>query len=117
MAGVPTAQKRPYFDVRHPARTEQRQAPGRADVSRRETVPAWHLKRVEEKRRFGRRFGHSIDKIDANGNYQFANAGPRLYMIAEIVKSGWKQTTDNPAPFVMQSGTAINNQLFGNKKK
>jgi CubicO group peptidase (beta-lactamase class C family)/subtilisin-like proprotein convertase family protein len=51
---------------------------------------------------------------DANGNYTFTGLGPGTYTVAEVLPTGWTQTTTNPAPVaISSSGAAVAGVSFG----
>jgi hypothetical protein len=63
----------------------------------------------------------------ANGTWSFTNLGPAVlnglpnpmtyngvYIIREVQKNGWAQTTAPLAPIMLTSGQAVTNQLIGN---
>jgi len=51
--------------------------------------------------------GESSAVTDANGNYSFTNLSAGTYRVREVLKSGWTQTTANPADLTLgSSGTA-----------
>ncbi len=51
---------------------------------------------------------------DANGNYIFTNVGPGTYIIREVQKPGFIQTTVNPAGIPVTSGGNVTDITFGN---
>jgi uncharacterized repeat protein (TIGR01451 family) len=51
---------------------------------------------------------------DADGDYAFANLGPGVYRVREVVPAGSVQTTVNPADVFATSGTDVRNVDFGN---
>ncbi|MBX7104432.1 MAG: FG-GAP-like repeat-containing protein [Gemmataceae bacterium] len=51
---------------------------------------------------------------DAFGNYSFPNLGPGSYTLAEVQRTGWVQTTADPAGFQGLSGVDRTGQNFGN---
>jgi len=53
---------------------------------------------------------------DANGNYTFTELMPGTYTVREVQKSGWLQTTANPADVVLPMGTDVTGIDFGNFK-
>jgi hypothetical protein len=59
-------------------------------------------------------FGDPVAFTDVNGNYTFANLGPGNYTVREVTVAGWTQTTSNPGPIALQSGTPVPNVDFGN---
>ena len=48
--------------------------------------------------------GETSTTTDANGNYSFTNVGPGTYHVAEVLPTGFTQTTANPAAIVASSG-------------
>ncbi len=51
---------------------------------------------------------------DANGNYSFADLGPGIYRLREVLQAGFLQGTPNPADVVASSGTNATGRDFGN---
>ncbi len=45
-------------------------------------------------------------KTDSSGQYCFMSVPPGTYNIVEVPESGWTQTTPDPGPIVISSGTA-----------
>ena len=50
----------------------------------------------------------------ANGAYAFTDLGPGTYIVREVQKSGWSQTSTNPPPISGLSGVNVDNVDFGN---
>jgi protocatechuate 3,4-dioxygenase beta subunit len=44
---------------------------------------------------------------DGGGNYSFANLGPGVYRVREVLQAGWVQTTSNPADITAASGVNV----------
>src|SRR3990172_8148610 len=57
--------------------------------------------------------GQSIE-TDADGNYWFMGLMAGTYTVTEVNQDGWKQTTDDPAPILIQSGSESLGNDFGN---
>jgi subtilisin-like proprotein convertase family protein/protocatechuate 3,4-dioxygenase beta subunit len=53
------------------------------------------------------------DTTNANGNYSFPNLTPGTYRVREVQRSGWTQTTSNPADIVA-NGSNVSGVDFGN---
>jgi uncharacterized protein (DUF2141 family) len=53
---------------------------------------------------------------DKDGYAEFSNLGPGSYTLRETVKSGWTQTSTNPASITITSGKESHDNDFGNKK-
>ncbi|MEG3863795.1 SdrD B-like domain-containing protein [Microcoleus sp. herbarium12] len=51
---------------------------------------------------------------NAQGNYVFANLPPGTYQVREVQQPNFRQTTPNPAPITITSGTNAGNINFGN---
>jgi len=60
--------------------------------------------------------GEATTTTDANGNYTFTELMPGTYTVREVQKSGWLQTTANPADVVLPMGTDVTGIDFGNFK-
>ena len=48
------------------------------------------------------------------GNYVFANLPPGTYQVREVQQPNFRQTTPNPSPITITSGTNVGNINFGN---
>jgi hypothetical protein len=55
----------------------------------------------------------AVQMSDSSGDYQFSNLGPGTYQIREVAKTGWQQTTTDPAAFQAQSGSKVSGVNFG----
>lgn len=53
---------------------------------------------------------------NAKGEYEFNNLAPGTYIVTEVQKNGWIQTTPNPAPVVVTWGTDVDDLDFGNRR-
>ncbi|MGE3844875.1 MAG: collagen binding domain-containing protein [Vicinamibacterales bacterium] len=53
---------------------------------------------------------------NAKGEYVFDNLAPGTYLVTEVQKNGWIQTTPNPAPIVVTWGTDLDDVNFGNRR-
>lgn len=51
---------------------------------------------------------------NGSGNYSFANLGPGVYRIREVIPAGRIQTTANPADITASSGANVSGVDFGN---
>jgi protocatechuate 3,4-dioxygenase beta subunit len=60
--------------------------------------------------------GDTTATTDANGNYSFANLGPGTYHVAEVLPTGFTQTTTSPAAIVTSSGTNVSGVNFGDSQ-
>ena len=57
--------------------------------------------------------GDTTATTDANGNYSFTNLGPGTYHVAEVLPTGFTQTTTSPAAIVTSSGANVSGVNFG----
>ncbi|WP_293129017.1 SdrD B-like domain-containing protein [Microcoleus sp. bin38.metabat.b11b12b14.051] len=51
---------------------------------------------------------------DSSGNYSFTNLNAGTYNVREVQRTGWTQTTTNPAPINLRSGESRSGINFGN---
>ncbi|HUE70720.1 MAG TPA: ice-binding family protein [Pirellulaceae bacterium] len=51
---------------------------------------------------------------DAFGNYSFTDLGPGTYRLREVLRTGWTQTTPDPADITLTSGQDVTGIDFGN---
>ncbi|MCC3515812.1 SdrD B-like domain-containing protein [Microcoleus sp. PH2017_18_LLB_O_A] len=58
--------------------------------------------------------GEPSTLTNAQGNYIFANLPPGTYQVREVQQPNFRQTTPNPAPITITSGTNASNINFGN---
>ena len=58
--------------------------------------------------------GEPSTLTNAQGNYIFANLPPGTYQVREVQQPNFRQTTPNPAPIAITSGTNSGNINFGN---
>jgi uncharacterized delta-60 repeat protein len=58
--------------------------------------------------------GDPTTTTDSSGNFSFTNVGPGSYAIREVPESGWFQSSTNPAPIAVTSGTNVSNIDIGN---
>ncbi len=56
----------------------------------------------------------ALDTTDGSGNYSFTNLAAGTYTVREVVKSGWVQTTANPADITLAMGDTVSGVNFGN---
>ncbi|MEG4030785.1 MULTISPECIES: SdrD B-like domain-containing protein [unclassified Microcoleus] len=59
-------------------------------------------------------FNEPSTVTNAQGNYIFANLPPGTYQVREVQQPNFRQTTPNPAPITITSGTNAGNINFGN---
>ncbi|MBE9120242.1 hypothetical protein IQ269_05315 [Tychonema sp. LEGE 07199] len=59
-------------------------------------------------------FNEPSTVTNAQGNYTFANLPPGTYQVREVQQPNFRQTTPNPAPITINSGTFAGNINFGN---
>jgi hypothetical protein len=59
-------------------------------------------------------FNEPSTLTNPQGNYIFANLPPGTYQAREVQQSNFRQTTPNPAPITITSGTNAGNINFGN---
>ena len=59
-------------------------------------------------------FNEPSTLTNAQGNYIFANLPPGTYQVREVQQPNFRQTTPNPAPITITSGTNAGNINFGN---
>ncbi|WP_373538173.1 SdrD B-like domain-containing protein [Microcoleus sp.] len=59
-------------------------------------------------------FNEPSTLTNAQGNYTFANLPPGTYQVREVQQPNFRQTTPNPAPITINSGTFAGNINFGN---
>jgi hypothetical protein len=54
---------------------------------------------------------------DANGNYSFTGLANGTYSVEQLIKDGWKQSTDDFASVVISGGVGVGGKDFGNVAK
>ncbi|AFZ07615.1 Cna B domain protein [Oscillatoria nigro-viridis PCC 7112] len=59
-------------------------------------------------------FNEPSTLTNPQGNYIFANLPPGTYQVREVQQPNFRQTTPNPAPITITSGTNAGNINFGN---
>lgn len=59
-------------------------------------------------------FNEPSTLTNGQGNYIFANLPPGTYQVREVQQPNFRQTTPNPAPITITSGTNAGNINFGN---
>ncbi|PSB53060.1 hypothetical protein C7B67_04510 [filamentous cyanobacterium Phorm 6] len=59
-------------------------------------------------------FNEPSTLTNAQGNYTFVNLPPGTYQVREVQQPNFRQTTPNPAPIAITSGTNARNINFGN---
>jgi len=59
-------------------------------------------------------FNEPSTVTNAQGNYSFVNLPPGSYQVREVQQPNFRQTTPNPAPITINSGTNAGNINFGN---
>ncbi|MEG5140260.1 MULTISPECIES: SdrD B-like domain-containing protein [unclassified Microcoleus] len=59
-------------------------------------------------------FNEPSTLTNAQGNYTFVNLPPGTYQVREVQQPNFRQTTPNPAPITINSGTNAGNINFGN---
>jgi len=59
-------------------------------------------------------FNEPSTLTNPQGNYIFANLPPGTYQVREVQQPNFRQTTPNPAPITITSGTNVGNINFGN---
>ncbi|MEG4012942.1 MULTISPECIES: SdrD B-like domain-containing protein [unclassified Microcoleus] len=59
-------------------------------------------------------FNEPSTLTNAQGNYTFVNLPPGTYQVREVQQPNFRQTTPNPAPITINSGTFAGNINFGN---
>jgi len=59
-------------------------------------------------------FNEPSTLTNALGNYIFANLPPGTYQVREVQQPNFRQTTPNPSPITITSGTNVDNINFGN---
>ncbi len=60
--------------------------------------------------------GEISTTTDADGNYSFNGLTTGSYTIREVQQTGWVQTTSNPSPINITSGTNVTGIDFGNRQ-
>ncbi len=59
-------------------------------------------------------FNEPSTLTNPEGNYIFANLPPGTYQVREVQQPNFRQTTPNPSPITITSGTNVGNINFGN---
>lgn len=59
-------------------------------------------------------FNEPSTLTNPQGNYIFANLPPGTYQVREVQQPNFRQTTPNPSPITITSGTNVGNINFGN---
>lgn len=58
--------------------------------------------------------GEPLTVTNLQGNYSFTNLPPGTYLTREVQQPLWRQTTPNPGPITIVSGSNFTNVNFGN---
>ena len=53
----------------------------------------------------------------SDGTYSFTNVPDGTYQVREVQQSGWRRTTRNPRPIVIEAGNVVGNIDFGNARR